>query len=221
MKADDAMNDPNAAALARCRAQLSALMDGDPDAAEDACRAWRDEASARADWHAYHLIGDVLRSEDTGGHAGDDARFLARLRERLAVEPVVLAPVAASASARERRPWMATAAVAAGFVAVAGVLIATRMSASDESRGAAPVLAMKKDTDTPIAVVANLQLPPGAEVAAASAPAIVTGRDGGTLIRSPELDRYLAAHRQYANASPLTALGGVLRSATVVSAPGR
>jgi hypothetical protein len=64
-------------------------------------------------------------------------------------------------------------------------------------------------------------LPPGAEVAAASAPAIVTGRDGGTLIRSPELDRYLAAHRQYANASPLTAPGGVLRSATVVSAPGR
>ncbi|MDH4287935.1 MAG: sigma-E factor negative regulatory protein [Aquincola sp.] len=209
------MNDPNAAPLSRGRAQLSALMDGDGEAADEACRAWRNDASARADWHAYHVIGDVLRSEDAAGGVGRDARFLARFRERLADEPVLLAP------ARERRPWITTAAVAAGFVAVAGVLVVTRMAGLDESRGAAPALAMNKEINGPVAVVANLQSPPGAERAAASAPVIVAGRDGRTLIRNPELDRYLAAHRQYANASPLTAPGGVLRSATVVSDPGR
>jgi hypothetical protein len=40
------------------------------------------------------------------------------------------------------------------------------------------------------------------------------------MIRSAELDRYLAAHRQYANASTLTAPGGVVRS-VAAAAPGR
>jgi hypothetical protein len=40
------------------------------------------------------------------------------------------------------------------------------------------------------------------------------------LLRSAELDRYLAAHRQYAPMSTLAAPGGIVRSAAV-AAPGR
>jgi hypothetical protein len=42
----------------------------------------------------------------------------------------------------------------------------------------------------------------------------------GNLIRSAELDRYLAAHKQYGDTSLLTVPGGVLRS-TAIATPGR
>ena len=80
------------------RAALSALMDGDDSAADEACRAWRGQAAARADWHAYHLIGDLMRSDEHAADDARDARFLAAVRARLAAEPVVLAPTPAAAS---------------------------------------------------------------------------------------------------------------------------
>ena len=43
-------------------------------------------------WHAYQLIGDVLRSEDLAAEPAADEAFLVALRARLADEPVVLAP---------------------------------------------------------------------------------------------------------------------------------
>lgn len=221
MNTEDCMNEPNAAAPSPWGAELSALMDGDRQAADGACRAWSDAASARADWHAYHVIGEVLRSEDAACSATRDARFLGRLRERLAAEPVVLAPVAARVPVRARRAWMAPAAVAAGFVAVAGVLLATRLAPSGESPDAAPALARSPGAEAPAAALAGLRPLPAPGSAVATDPGVVALRNGATLIRDPELDRYLAAHRQYANASPLAVPGGVVRSATVVAGPGR
>ncbi|MFA6262799.1 MAG: RseA family anti-sigma factor, partial [Bacteroidia bacterium] len=60
------------------RAMLSALADGEA-AAEPGCALWRDDAQARATWHAYHLIGDVMRSEDLAVRPARDAAFLAAL----------------------------------------------------------------------------------------------------------------------------------------------
>src|SRR4051812_30230061 len=73
---------------------LSALSDGEADAPAiaRACAAWRDDAGLRSAWHAWHLIGDVLRSDDLACRPGRDAAFVAALRRRLAAEPVVLAP---------------------------------------------------------------------------------------------------------------------------------
>lgn len=190
------------------RAALSALMDGERSAGDEACRAWRGEPAARADWHAYHLIGDLMRSEEHRADDVHDARFLAAVRSRLASEPVVLAPsptavAAAPAGVRARRArrWMAPTAVAAGFVAVAGVLTVTRVSAPE---GAATTVAG------------------GAPAATVTSPAATSlaGADAATLIRSAELDRYLAAHRQYANGATQVAPGGAVRNAAA-TAPGR
>jgi sigma-E factor negative regulatory protein RseA len=184
------------------RAALSALMDGRAESADEACSAWRGDEAARADWHAYHLIGDLLRSDEHRADASHDARFMACLRERLAAEPAVLAP-ARPLRARRLSAWMAPAAVAAGFVAVAGVLVVTRVS-----------LPGGDGRDLSAAAAPNVRAVSTQSASAVAAP------DSPAMIRSAELDRYLEAHRQAANASALVAPGGVVRSATV-AAPGR
>lgn len=190
------------------RVALSALMDGQTDGCDDACRWWRNDAGARADWHAWHVIGDVMRSDEHRADAAHDARFLARVREQLAREPVVLAPepVAVAAARRRRMPgWMAPTAVAAGFVAVAGALIVTRSPAPEE---ATRVAAGSPPAAAPVV----------AAVAASSVDA--SGVETASMIRSVELDRYLAAHRQYGNGALQVAPGGGLRQAAAL-APGR
>lgn len=186
---------------------LSALMDGQGSAADLACRAWRDEPEARADWHAYHLIGELMRSDDVRCAAQHDAQFLGRLRQRLAAEPVVLAPASPAVNEspvprRRHRAWVGPAAVAAGFAAVAGVLVVTRFGAPDGA------------TADRSARVADAVVTPVALSGSSAA-----GADG-RLIRNPELDRYLAAHRQYSNTSALAVPGGMVRNAAA-AAPNR
>lgn len=125
---------------------LSAAADGDADALDRALRALRegDVASSRmrADWHAYHLIGDVLRTPDLATAPGHDAAFMAGLRARLAAEPVVLAPAALPASPPRAARWRVPAAAvasAAGVAVVAGVLVLSR--GGGEGPGAAMPLA--------------------------------------------------------------------------------
>jgi sigma-E factor negative regulatory protein RseA len=200
------------------RAALSALMDGDNSATDLACRAWRGDAAARADWHTYHLVGDLMRSDEYRADEAGDARFLAAVRARLADEPVVLAPTQAAASpapsmaltqARRARRWMMPTAVAAGFVAVAGALMVTRVATSDEAA-----------TGT----VARAPAPAGSVVPASVAAPVVAASQVGVetapMIRSAELDRYLQAHRQYANGAMQVAPGGAVRNAAA-TAPGR
>ena len=181
------------------RQALSRLMDGDASQVDAGCLAFARDAGARADWHAYHLLGDVLRSEELATGGASDAEFLARLRGRLAAEPVILAPAAVR---RPRRVWMASAAVAAGFFAVAAALVVTReasvVDGADRDRLAA--------TD---GVVPSL-------AAAASA----SGADA-VLIRNADLDRYLAAHRDYAALGALAAPGAGLRKAATASGSDR
>jgi len=190
------------------RQALSALVDGDGEHLEQACRAWREDATARADWHAYHLIGESMRSEDLPFAPQRDAPFLGRLRERLALEPVVLAPERLAKRPGRRHAWVAPAAIAAGFVAVAGVLVVTRL--------AVPGAAIPDRA----AVMANAKVAPagpGMQAEASGSGNVVVD---GNLIRSAELDRYLAAHKQYGDTSPLAVPGGVLRS-TAIATPGR
>jgi sigma-E factor negative regulatory protein RseA len=76
------------------REQVSALADGhlQGEAFARAIGAVCVEGDARAAWHSYHVVGDVLRS---GAHApcSDSDAFLSRFQQRLAAEPMVAAPV--------------------------------------------------------------------------------------------------------------------------------
>lgn len=199
--------------------QWSALADGELDGASLPAlfAEWRDDASARARWHSYQLIGDVLRSEDLASTAAHDSSFMAALRLRLDAEPVVLAPsamptaaperrsgampVAAVAGAR-RRAWLAPSAVAAGFVAVvASGLMYTR---SPAPQPASAGMAAAPQAAAPVPV--GLQ-PAGRDVNA-EPPLMVAN---GSLIRDARLDRYLAAHQQWSGGSVIGGHAAFLR----------
>jgi sigma-E factor negative regulatory protein RseA len=209
----------NTAALER----LSALVDGELDAADGArrvCGEWRESAQLRTSWHAYHLIGDVLRSDDLACDAQRDLTFLAALRIRLEREPVVLAPraldaalsiAAAQRSNGERSrswTWWAPSAAAAGLVAVAGVMMLGRTPLGDRPGPGAAELAQ---AGASLASAA----PPSDRLAQSDAAGVTSGATApGGLVRDAQLDRYLAAHKQFAGSSALGIPSAFLRNAT-------
>jgi len=194
--------------------RLSALADGELDFSRStaSCAAWAGNAQLRADWHAWHLIGDVLRSEDLASSPRHDRLFYAKVRARLQSEPVVLAPTVAVAKSASRpfdfdrrsRRWTAAGAVAAGVVLVVGTFALVRPA---DSPPAAQVARVDGSATTSDAA-------PAAE-AAAQPVAIVADNK---IIRDAQLERYLEAHKQFAGTSALGVPSAFLRSATVDSA---
>ena len=177
---------------------LSAAVDGDTSALDRACRALREgdertRAATRGAWHTYHLIGDVLRSSELASAPRRDADFLAGFRERLAAEPVVLAPVAAPRTARWRVPAAAVASMA-GVAVVAGVLVMSRGG----GEGAAPMAA------APV-------------VAAAGGSTVV--RDG--YVRDARLEEFIRVHQGAAGGLLLQPQGVRQVDVVVVPAPQR
>lgn len=111
-----------------CGPALSALVDDacGPGELAQACAAWRYDPEARARWHRFLLLGDVMRSDELAAGAVADERFLQALRLRLADEAVPLAP--------RRLPWRRLAgplAMAAGFAAVASMVWVLRAAPED------------------------------------------------------------------------------------------
>lgn len=170
------------------RALMSALADGvlrDEAIAEAVAAAARD-GDAQAAWHAYHVIGDVMRSSALADATGDRA-FVLKLRERLASEPMVARPEAANDSVFSWKLWATVASV----VAAAGV-VWNVMSVQGPVASGGQLASVK---------------PPAARVdAAASAPAL--------MLRDARLDELLAAHRQMGGTSALQNPSGFLRNAT-------
>lgn len=198
---------------------LSALADGELDAGaiRATCVHWSGDGEARARWHAYHLIGDVLRSDALASDAAHDEHFLQTLRARLAAEPSVLAPrplplpSPAASRSRPRFKWLAPAAVAAGFMIFASLLVVTR-GPLPASGGEGPMLAAA----------------PGRMVVAAAPPAAVAAVAGEGLVapqtvadrqfvRDARFDRYLAAHMEFGGSSALGAPSGFLRTAAALA----
>ncbi len=188
--------------------QLSALCDGEAGAAEaqGSFEGWREDAALRARWHSYQWIGDVMRSDDLASTAEHDQAFLLALRERLAKEPVVLAPAradsvvpaVASAAAQvaggRRQRWGAPMAMAAG-VMVTGALVVMSSSGPQPTVSAGPMA---------------LQAPTSAPTTVATGPSVgASAVQVGDMLRNPELDRYLNAHRQFVQGSTLSVPGGV------------
>jgi sigma-E factor negative regulatory protein RseA len=178
------------------REQLSALVDGELDDASSLCAAWRDNEHVRAAWHSYQLIGDVLRSDDLAGSPIRDAACVRRVRERLAREPVVLAPAIdreSIATGDSRRGWRAAGAVAAGFVAVAGVYTFMRPASESTSMASRmPAAAVVARADS---------MPPSGSLQVV--PAFAGSDSSLRLVRDARLDAYLAAHKQFAGSSSI------------------
>ena len=193
--------------------QLSALADGEVDAAAAgaACAAWKTDTELRRTWHAWHLIGDVLRSEDLASSAERDQRFLVALRGRLALEPVVLAPASAAAAAPGRRAggrWLLPSAVAAGFTLVVGTFVVLGPTG-------APAPATTLARVTPPAVESPV-VPASVREPAAPVQAVAVN---GRMIRDPRLEPYLVAHKQFAGTSALGVPSTFLRAETVDTEP--
>ncbi len=151
--------------------RISDLMDGEiADTERD--YAWKSvsaDSSARETWETYHLIGDCLRGEaPRPGLARPGSAE--RLFARLADEPTILAPRAISGGAIPSRTRVALAMAAS--VATLGVvgLIATRAPQSD---------------------IANGQV-------AVSAPAVQSVQQVANGAPVPQVNDYLAMHRQFA-----------------------
>ena len=94
--------------------RISALMDGEVDESDltqDLIRL-RGDGGLRRTWDIYHLIGDTLR-----GHAAP--AFAARVSQRLAAEPTVLAPQRRAPRGKFAQLAFSAAAGAAGVALVA------------------------------------------------------------------------------------------------------
>jgi|KBSMisStaDraftv2_1062788.scaffolds.fasta_scaffold233312_2 sigma-E factor negative regulatory protein RseA len=230
----------------KAKAALSALADGEADVAGSAaaCAAWARDDRLRADWHAWHLIGDVLRSDDLAADPRGDRRLCEAIRIRLQSEAVVLAPAdvdSAEATPRAatadgswrvgsrsgRGRWAAGGAVAAGLILVAGTFALLRPDdlaapALLASGDAAPARVASRDAvPAPLSPTAEPSTTPAMAGArspgaeTATPPALVAD---GKWIRDSRLDRYLEAHKQFAGTSALGVPSAFLRSATLDTA---
>lgn len=171
---------------------ISALADGQlrGEAFARGVHAVAGDARARQAWCAYHLVGEVLRTgrADCGTPPEE---FLARLRGRLAQEPgapraLPQEPAVRHAGRPSANDW--SWKIAAGVASVAAVA-----ALGWNVFGVAGPVAQPQLAAAPVA-------PPKA-----AAPAV---------IRDPQLDRLLAAHRQYGGATALQSSSGFLRNAT-------
>jgi sigma-E factor negative regulatory protein RseA len=187
---------------------VSALADGElRDAAFVQALQWlQDSEDARASWHAYHLLGDVLRSKDLAASGAHDIAFVERLHQRLQVG-AKLAPsdmaIELMSNARHRQTGSGIRAhgkvsandasmrwkLVAGFAGAAAVAVVTWNLMSGSSAPASePQLA-------------QVELLPA------------TGHSP-IMIRDPQLDELLTAHQQSAGISALQMPAGFLRNAT-------
>lgn len=167
-------------------------------------------------WHRYHLIGDLMRGQSSAAD-GFNGHFLAGIRTRLANDPpipstllqvsgdgVVSKPLAKKASNDTTYRWRMLAGVASlaaivsigwNLVVGAGVADAARLAESASANSVQAVVSKPNDA---------------ANAANAAAPAPV-------MLRDPNLDALLAAHKQFGGTSALQMPTGFIRNATFES----
>ncbi|PHM21393.1 MAG: anti-anti-sigma factor [Curvibacter sp. PD_MW3] len=197
--------------MSTTRELVSALADGQLRGEEFARALALTEHSedARAQWHAYHLVGDVLRSGELAASSARDAAFAARLRQRLQQEASMERPAIAMNSVafgtdisrsegqnRTEHPSANDASLrwklVAGLASLATVMVVGwHVTSNDGTAVEAPQLAQRDVPAQPVAVEAT--------------PA---------MIRDPRLDQLLAAHQQFGGTSALQMPAGFVRNAT-------
>ena len=168
--------------------KLSALIDGeaDPDEVPVIMAKLNTDQSFQDRWHAYHLIGDVLRN-DTVVFSDN---FASNLSKRLSEEPTILAPRRSKFLNRLFVPLAAAATVAA--VGLVGLAV-TQVNKINEL----PVTVATNNV--PTQVVAQ-----PAQKAAAAAPSNTT------------VNPYLLAHQEYSPSTTMEGVVPYVRSVSDV-----
>lgn len=193
---------------------LSALKDGEALSAEiDAgLDAFMKDEMTVSSWHAYHVIGDVIR-DGNQAMAGSmsSVALLAAVRQGIQAAPAeglasstiqVVAPPQRDSANDPAFAWK----MVAGFASVAAVVAISwaSLGAGQSSESTAmPVLAGNTAPATGIIPVST------------DGPAtVVVNTVQGPMLRDPELEKLLAEHRHFGGASSLQMPTGFLRSAT-------
>jgi sigma-E factor negative regulatory protein RseA len=177
---------------------ISALADGQlrGEAFARGVEAAALDPAALEAWHTYHLIGDVLRSGELAAGTMPTA-FLSRLQLRLQQEQRLAA--ALQQPAREEPAPRQEAANDSSF---RWKLVA----------GFASLAAVAAIGWTVVGSLAGK--PEQGQLAAGASGTVLAGTERGPMIRDPQLDEFLAAHRQLGGASALQMPAGFLRNAT-------
>ena len=126
--------------------RISALMDGErleSDLSQDLA-SLRSDPRLRESWDTYHLIGDALRDHLAPGYA-------ARVSERLAAEPTVIAPARRRASRRIVQIGLKAAAGVAGIALVAWMALPD-FGPAPQQAAVSPPQAAPAVAATPVAV---------------------------------------------------------------------
>lgn len=150
------------------------------------------DARARQSWCAYHVVGEVLRTGRASTGTPPEV-FLSRLQQQLrqqqsAALPVVQPLVLRKPQAPAANDWAWK--LAAGVASVAAVAAVGWNMWGGAAPGAQP------------------------QLAAAPAAASVVEVSATPMIRDPNLDKLMAAHRQFGGATALGTSSGFLRNAT-------
>ena len=119
------------------------------------------------------------------------------------------ANAASSPPPGEMRAWLLPSAVAAGFTLVVGTFVVLGPTGAPAPPTTLARVAPAAAVESPI-VQASVREPAAPEQVVAL---------NGRMIRDPRLERYLAAHKQFAGTSALGVPSTFLRSATVDAEP--
>ncbi|WP_332739701.1 sigma-E factor negative regulatory protein [Hydrogenophaga sp.] len=208
---------------------ISALVDGELRASELGAllASLVVSTEAMSDWHAYQVIGDVLRGHEDPVGSTSTRDFLAAVRRRLQTQDIEtdvtpLRPAEVIAVGTENRRseaandavfrWKLVAGLAsiAAVMAVSWSVLVGSGGVQDGAAGAQLALTSPGTDSMP-----TLQPTTAATAAVPStATPVVVSTDRGVLIRDAQLEALLAEHRQHGGMSALQMPSGFIRNAT-------
>ncbi|MEM5419532.1 MULTISPECIES: sigma-E factor negative regulatory protein [Paraburkholderia] len=195
--------------------RLSAFVDGEASAQEHLNGNFLElDGEGRAAWSEYHLIGDVLRSDDLALSQAASRAFMTGFAARFEAQPHLLAPAAlpqVQAGRNERvgrilalrRRVMPSLAVAAAAATLTWIVMPQMRGVG--MAGAPQIAAVQSQGDGVQRVAMN------------TTPAPVAGGQDGNIIRDARLDEYLQAHQQFAQQPVISDSMPYIRSAALTT----
>jgi sigma-E factor negative regulatory protein RseA len=205
------------------RELVSALADGQLRGAEfvRAVALASQDGDAAAAWHAYHVVGEILRVGEVVASA-DDQKFLARFDARLAQEEDSSAKTANIESATEYIANSAYSTRASGRFDQINLnkdsanqpIYRWKFAAAVASLAAVGAIGWNVLGNSSGGGETLSSVSPPAQVAQVVPAAITEAQLPQVMIRDPHLDALLAAHKQFGGTSALQMPAGFIRNAT-------